>query len=433
MRATACHPRRPSARFRAVVPLIAALVAPAAAAEPPRDAPAIVRALPSFARVPRIELVAKPTPLQPLGTLELRVRRELGGGAPAAGWLWVKRDDVADGLVGGNKARKLEFLLGAAKASGARGVMTSGRLGTNLGLPTAMAARRLGLRATVILAPQPVTDAVRRKLLALHVAGAEMRVHSTLAGAIFDVVWLRLQASLRPEQRLYYIPPSGTSEVGSLGYVNAFFELLEQTGDQGLPDEIVVAASTGGTAAGLLAGMCLSGRWERTRIRAVAVTDGWLQSEWLLRREARDAFRAARDNLGAADRLRAVECDFMGSTSALTYVRGYLAPGYGRGDAELEAVMRLVRETQGLELDVTFSGKAMRHFLDRARERLRSGDTRRPLLFWNTYAPVDLESVIVAHVWTDPRAPWRDLPEAFHPLFKPAEANRTAAAASAAR
>jgi len=156
------------------VPLIAALVAPAAAAEPPRDAPAIVRALPSFARVPRIELVAKPTPLQPLGTLELRVRRELGGGAPAAGWLWVKRDDVADGLVGGNKARKLEFLLGAAKASGARGVMTSGRLGTNLGLPTAMAARRLGLRATVILAPQPVTDAVRRKLLALHVAGGQV-------------------------------------------------------------------------------------------------------------------------------------------------------------------------------------------------------------------------------------------------------------------
>jgi D-cysteine desulfhydrase len=426
-------PRWSAAPLRAAFALVAVLVASSAAAEPPRDAPAIVRAFPSFARVPRIGLVTKATPLERLGALEQRLRGEQGGVPRAAGWLWVKRDDVSEGLVGGNKARKLEFLLGEAKAAGARGVITSGRLGTNLGLPAALAARRLGLRATVVLAPQPVSEAVRRKLLALYAAGAEMRVHSTLAGAVLDVVWLRLQAALRPDQRLYYIPPSGTSAVGSLGYVNAFFELLEQTGDEGLPDEIVVAASTGGTAAGLIAGMCLSGRWERTRIRAVTVTDGWLQSEWLLRREARDAFRAARDTLDAADRARAVECDFMGSSSALTYVRGYLAPGYGRGDAELDAVMRLARETQGLELDVTFSAKAMRHYLDRARERLRSGDTRRPLLFWNTYAPLDLESVVAAHAWTDPVAPWRDLPEGFHWMFKPSAPIRTAAAPSAAR
>jgi len=419
---------RPAALLRAAAALVAALVASGAAAEPPREAAAIARVFPSFARVPRVVLVANPSPLQPLGALEQRVR-----GAPAGGWLWVKRDDVSAGLVGGNKARKLEFLLAQAQSTGARGVLTSGRLGTNLGLATAMAARRLGLRTTVVLAPQPVSESVRRKLLALHAAGAEMRVHSTMAGAIFDVVWLRLKAALQPAQPLYYIPPSGTSEVGSLGYVNAFFELLDQTGDEHLPDEIVVASSTGGTAAGLLAGMCLSGRWERTRIRAVAVTDGWLQSEWLLRREARDAFRAVRDSLDPADRARAPECDFMGTRSALTYVRGYLTPGYGRGDAELDGVMRLARETQGLELDVTFSAKAMRHFLDRARERLRTGDTRRPLLFWNTYAPVDLESMIAAHPWTEPRAPWRDLPEAFHPMFKPSGETRTAAALPAKR
>jgi D-cysteine desulfhydrase len=377
---------------------------------------ALVRAFPSFARAPRISLLTKPSPLEPLGKIEQRLRGERG--APAADrWLWIKRDDVADGLVGGNKARKLEFLLGEAKARNARTVVTSGRFGTNLGLATAEAARRNGLRATLVLAPAPVTPAVLRKLLALHAAGAELRFNSSLATAILDVAWIETRAFFRPGENSYYVPPSGTSDVGSLGYVNAFFELLEQTGAAGLPDEIVVASATGGTAAGLLAGTCLAGRWGSTRIRAVGVTEGWLQSEWMLRREARNAFRAVRDLLDPADRARVSECDFMESASALTYVRGYLAPGYGRSDAALDEIVQLVRQDQGVELDTTYTAKAMRHFLDRARERLRTGDTRRRLLFWNTYAPVDLEAVIRDHRWTDPAAPWRDLPAPFHALF----------------
>jgi 1-aminocyclopropane-1-carboxylate deaminase/D-cysteine desulfhydrase-like pyridoxal-dependent ACC family enzyme len=388
-----------------------------------RETP-LVRAFPSFSRVPRVELISGVTPLEPLGELERRVRAEASAAPASAPWLWIKRDDVADGLVGGNKARKLEYLLGAARAQGARGVVTSGRYGTNLGLAAAEAARRMGLGATVVLAPSPVSESVRRKLLALHAAGAELRFHSSLAGAILDVAWLRVEAAFRSEAGTYYIPPSGTSEVGSIGYVNAFFELLEQTGPDGLPDEIVVASSTGGTAAGLLAGMCLSGTWGRTRVRAVGVTDGWLPAEWLLRREARAAFRAVRDALDPAERARVAECDF-DSPSALSYERGS-APGYGRSDAALDGVIRLVRDAEGVELDVTFSAKAMRHFLDRARERLRSGDTGRRLMFWNTYAPVDVESVIRSHRWSDPSAPWRDLPPEFHSLFGERQETRTA-------
>jgi D-cysteine desulfhydrase len=367
-------------------------------------------------------------PLEPLHELERRVRAEVGARSSAEPWLWIKEDDVADGLVGGNKARKLEYLLGEAHAQGARAVVTSGRYGTNLGLSTADAAHRMGLATTIVLAPAPVSEAVRRKLLALHASGAQLRFHSTLAGAILDVAWLRLEAMLQPGGGTYYIPPSGTSDVGSIGYVNAFFELLEQTGERDLPDEIVIAASTGGTAAGLLAGMCLSGQWGRTRLRAVPVTEGLLQSEWLLRREARDTFRAVRDALDPSDRARAVECDF-DSPSALTYVRGYLAPGYGLSDPTLDGIIRLLRDTQGVPLDPTYTAKAMRHFLDRARERLRSGDTKRRLLFWNTYAPVDVEAVIRNHRWSDSTAPWRDLPAGFHPLFSDARPERVAAPA----
>jgi uncharacterized membrane protein YdjX (TVP38/TMEM64 family)/1-aminocyclopropane-1-carboxylate deaminase/D-cysteine desulfhydrase-like pyridoxal-dependent ACC family enzyme len=399
---------------------LAALLLPSAAAAAAAGGTPLARAFPSFAGVPRVELLPGPSPLEPMRELERRVRSgaELreppqGGGEP---WLWVKRDDVADGLVGGNKARKLEFLLGEAKRQGARAVVTSGRYGTHLGLATAEAARRLGLGATIVLAPQPVTEQVRRKLLAMHAAGAELRFHATLAGAVADVAWLRLDALLHPARAPYYIPPSGTSDVGSLGYVNAFFELREQTGDGGLPDEIVVAGSTGGTAAGLLAGACLAGAFERTRVRVVSVTDVWLQGEWLLRREARDAFRAVRDALDPSERSRLAECDFMGSGAALAFVRG-AAPAYGRSDAALDAVIALARDAQGVELDAVYSGKAMRHFLERARERLRSGDTRRKLLFWNTYAPVDLDRAIGGHRWRDPAAPWRELPPDAQPLF----------------
>jgi len=386
------------------------------AAEAAAEPLPIVRAFPSFARVPRVDLVAKPSPLESLAALEARVRAEEGATPSATPWLWIKHDDVASGLVGGNKARKLEYLLGEARRRGVREVVTSGRLGTNHGLATAAAARKLGLPATVVLGPQPVTEGIRRKLLAMYAAGAEMRFHSTLVGWALDVGWSKLQSLLFPED-FYYIPPSGTSDVGAIGYANAFFELLEQTGDDGLPDEIVVAASTGGTAAGLLAGTCLSGRWERVRIRAVGVTEEWLQSETLLRWEAREAFRAIRDALDPADQARVPDCDFMGSHWALAYEHGYLAPGYGRIDAKVEGVTRFVRETQGVELDPTFTAKAMRHFLDRARERLRAGDTGRRLLFWNTYAPVDTETAIREHRWKDPAAPWLDLPSEMQALF----------------
>ena len=430
--ATAPRNARAPRRFSALVALASASTllfprpaAPAGAAPPP----AIVSAFPSFARVPRVDLVEKPSPLAPLRTLEGRLREELGlprGGAP---FLLAKHDDVAEGLVGGNKARKLEYLLGEAKARRVRAVVTSGRLGTNHGLASVAAARGLGMPATVILGPQPVTEAIRRKLLAMHAAGAEMRFHSTVVGWAVDVALYKLTALLFPDE-LFYIPPSGTSDVGSIGYANAFFELLAQTGDEGLPDEIVVAASTGGTAAGLLAGMCLAGRWERVRIRAVGVTDEWLQSEWLLRREAREAFRAVRDALDPADRVRVAECDFMENRSVLTYEHGYLAPGYGKSDERLEGVMRLLRDSEGVELDPTFTAKAMRHFLDRARERMLAGDTRRPILFWNTYAPVDVEAAIRDHRWKDPAAPWRELPPEMQALFEPPKAERRAAAAA---
>jgi hypothetical protein len=155
-------------------------------------------------------------------------------------------------------------------------------------------------------------------------------------------------------------------------------------------------------------------------VRAVGVTDPWLQSEWLLRREAREAYDLLRQAMDEHDRARAPACDFSQKPGSLVYVTGYLGAGYGRADPETDRVLRKTRELQGIELDAVYTGKAMRHFLDRAAERLRAGDTARPLVFWNTFAPVDLEPTIAAHPWSDPAAPWRDLPASLQALFAPA-------------
>ncbi|MFL5264694.1 MAG: 1-aminocyclopropane-1-carboxylate deaminase/D-cysteine desulfhydrase [Anaeromyxobacteraceae bacterium] len=403
--------RSAAALRRGLAVAAAALLAASAAAATDDERP-LARAYPSL-RFPRVALVCTPTALEPLAALERAVRGRATAEAP---WLWMKRDDAAQGLVGGNKARKLELLLGEARARGARSILTSGRFGTHLGVAAAEAARRLGLRATIVLAPQPPSAEVRRNLLTLQATGAELRVHGSMAAALVDMGWLRLRGLLAAGDA-YYIPPSGTSALGSIGYAEAFLELAEQAGPSGEVDEIVVAASTGGTAAGLLAGICLAGRWGRTTLRAVGVTDPWLQSEWLLRREARETYDALLAAMDARDRARAPQCDFSEAPGSLVYVKGYLGPGYGRADPETDRVVRLVRELHGVVLDAVYSGKAMRHFLDRAAERLRAGDTARRLVFWNTYAPVDLEAAIAAHRWSNPAEPWRDLPPAVQPLF----------------
>jgi D-cysteine desulfhydrase len=405
---SAAPPRRRLALAAAAA--AAALVAASAAGAADSER-ALARAFPSLG-FPRVALVRAPTALEPLTALERSVR---GGAAVGPPWLWMKRDDAAQGLVGGNKARKLELLLGEARARGATSIVTSGRYGTHLGVAAAEAARRMGLRATIVLAPQPPSPEVRRNLLALHATGATLRAHGSMAAALLDVGWLRLRALLGGDA--YYIPPSGTSALGSIGYAEAFLELAEQAGPSGEVDEIVVAASTGGTAAGLLAGVCLAGRWGKTTLRAVGVTDPWLQSEWLLRREARETYDALLAAMDASDRARAPACDFSETPGSLVYVKGYLGPGYGRADPETDRVVRLVRELHGVTLDAVYSGKAMRHYLDRAAERHRAGDTARRLVFWNTYAPVDLDAAIAAHRWSNAAEPWRDLPPALHAAF----------------
>jgi len=364
---------------------------------------ALVRRFPSLARLPRHALTELPTPVQPLA--RLAQRRGLGT-------LWIKRDDLSGPLYGGNKPRKLEWLLGAARQRGRRGVITFGGIGSHHGLATAICARDAGLRTVLVLLPQPVTDHVLRCLRLDQAVGAELHLADSVAGVAATALRLCTAALLRGRP-LGIIPTGGTSATGVIGYVNAACELAEQVraGAMPEPDAIFVPLGSGGTVAGLALGCRLAGL--RSRVVAVLVTDILPPSRRRLLSLARGALRRLRQRAAEVPALELQPDD-------ITIVRDYLGTAYGAATEAGIAAQRLLQESEGVQLETTYTAKCMAALLDCA---ARPPYREQTLLFWNTYNSVDVDAAL----GTLPD--WHTLPAAFHRFFvAPVAAAQTSAA-----
>lgn len=206
---------------------------------------------------PRIPLAHLPTPLEPAP----RFSAEMTPGVE----VWIKRDDCTGLAFGGNKARKLEYLMASAKQQGADAVVTFGGVQSNHARSTAAAARRLGLDCHLILAGSP-PDEVTGNLLLDRVLGATLtflsltpeRLTPERVEEAYDAAERRLVAQGR---RPFRIGPGGSTPLGVLGYRAAFDELMAQAREAGARfDHLLVAMGTGGTMAGLVLGNILSGR-----------------------------------------------------------------------------------------------------------------------------------------------------------------------------
>ena len=352
---------------------------------------ALVQRFPALATLPRYPLTSLPTPVAPLERLMQRA---------GVGPLWIKRDDISGPLYGGNKPRKLEWLLGAARARGRRAVITFGGIGTHHGLATALCARDAGMGAVLVLLPQPVTAHVRQCLLLHHASGAEMYLAGSVAGIVAKSL-ARCTRGLLTGAPLAIIPTGGTSALGAIGYVNAALELADQVraGLMPEPAAIIVALGSGGTLAGLALGCRLAGL--QSRIVGVLVTDILPPSAARLARLARATLarlRRADPSLPAVD-IRpddiAIERDFLGG-------------GYGAPTEAGIAAARAFADSEGIELEPTYTAKALAALLDLAARPTWRG---RPLLFWNTYSSVDPAAAVS-------RLPdWHELPPAFHQFF----------------
>jgi D-cysteine desulfhydrase len=293
--------------------------------------------------LPHVELCSLPTPVRPLDRL--------------ADGLWMKDDSGSAPLWGGNKPRKLEWLIGDAKRRGRRTVLTFGGLATNHGLATALHARAHGLRCVLALVDQPVDEHVERQLERIHRSGAHVYVTHSRARTLATLPWLATRHG-----RAYVVPPGGSSPVGTLGFVEAALELAAQVraGELPEPDTVWCALSTAGTAAGLAKGLRMAGL--RTRVRAVHVNDGLRLTERTIARLARRAPVAGAE------------------LNEVRVVHGYLGAGYGHPTPEAGRAIDRAREAEGLVLDPVYTGKAMAAVLDHA------GRDGGPALYWHTYA-----------------------------------------------
>ena len=328
----------------------------APASSPARRVPLIHRRFPRAAdSLPHTAICTLPTP----------VRAAPGLGAD----VWLKDDALSAEPWGGNKPRKLEWILAAAKAGGFGTVVTFGGLGTNHGLATAVYAEREGMRCVLALADQPRDEHVERQLARLRAAASKVYLTGSARRTALSVPYLTLRhAQLRPPRPPYLLPPGGSSPLGAIGFVDAALEVAEQVeaGELPEPASVAVALGSGGSAAGLAAGFAIAGL--RTRVQAVLVNDQLKLTEASVTRLARRTLRLLAKR--GAD-VGGVE------PNQVRVVQGFLGDGYGHATPEGGQAQRLASEAEDLSLDPVYTGKTLAAILAGA-----TGDG--PTLFWNT-------------------------------------------------
>jgi L-cysteate sulfo-lyase len=298
-------------------------------------------------RFPRVDLAILPTPIQELG----RFAKLLGGPR-----IFVKRDDLTGLAGGGNKTRKLEFLLGDALSKGADCVITAGAIQSNHCRQTAAAAAKFGLPCHLVLGAVP-PSVPRGNLFLDHLLGATL--HWTEKHLRNEKMASLAETLKAGGKSPYVIPVGGSNHIGALGYVRAMFEINEQLHADNLRiDHIIFATSSGGTQSGLALGAKLSGfGGVITGISIDQVPDG--DSDFKFRSFVLDIATTLAQVL---DRPGIVNVDDI----VIDY--GYLGDGYGViGDLEREAI-KMLATTEGLLVGPVYTGRALGALIDYVRK-----------------------------------------------------------------
>ncbi len=342
------------------------------------------------ASLPRLALSQGPSPVAKL--------TRIGGKT-----VWIKNDGLYGTIYGGNKPRKLEFILPDVRRRGAATILTFGGLGTHHGLATALYGRQQGLRTVLLLVDQPVNDAVRRQLCWLHQAGAILHYTATARRTRLLAPFVLLRyADWRRRKLPYLLPPGGSTSVGTLGYVNAALELAEQVTAKELPEPetIVVALGSAGTAAGLALGLRLAGL--TSRILAVRVSD-------VLPLTPETVARLANRTAELMRRRGAVLPSAKIEPAAITVLSDWLGEGYGYPTPEGERAQALLAGSEDLALDLTYTAKTVAALLTLMQDgRLGEG----PTLYWHTY------NALPQPLPQPEPDDYRRLPPAFHRFFE---------------
>ncbi len=325
------------------------------------DAPPnyLAAAFPSLARqIGRLKLADLPTPL---------ARRSVSTAGHSAS-IAIKRDDLTNRLYGGNKVRKLEYLLQRAVERGARRVATFGSVASHHALATALFARELGLGCTCLLSHQTRTPACASTLGLMLTYGAEIVWYGRRRRERIETMRRFVQG-----RSTWVIPMGGSSWVGTLGYVNAGLELAAQieAGETDEPESVYVATGTLGTAVGLAIGLALAGI--AAKVHAVRVSHPSIVN--------RDVLVRLLGKTVAMMRHFDAEVPADLATRTKIKIRGeFFGPGYAKSTPEADRAMAAAETELGMRLETTYTAKAMAALLHDLGRR-----PGRNVLFWNTY------------------------------------------------
>ena len=310
-----------------------------------------------LAKMPRTQLGFFPTPLYRLD----RMSEELGVN------LWVKRDDfTGSNLFGGNKTRKLEFLIGKALADGDEYVLTYGATQSNHAMQTTWAAVKNGLKPVLYLAAvvPPDKEDFKANLLLDKIYGAEIHIVDLQDGETFEDAEYRsfdlgrehIQKLEAEGKKCMEIPMGGANEYGSLGYVNAMVELAEQMEAAGVHfDHMYHSTGSGGTMAGITAGKKLLGM--DMMVHSVSAMSVGEADSGAGEQDGSAGYRAGAAEL-ANGALALIGEDALVTADDFFVDQNHYAPGYEMPSEEANAAIRMLAEKEGILTDPVYSGKA---------------------------------------------------------------------------
>jgi len=342
-------------------------------------------------KIPHIELATLPTPV---------IKLEKLGNQLGPKNLYLKNDGLTGNLFGGNKVRKLEFLLADAIEKNAKSVVTIGDASSNHALATIIYAKTLRLQAYSVLSPQPNTSCVRRNLLmSLYYDGSisHYETPEERDSAVIDL----LEKLKIEDASPYFVPGGGSCPLGALGYVNAAFELKKQI-HEGLlpePDYIYVTLGSSGTAAGLILGLRLA--QIRSKIIPVRIsgvpqvkTDvllSLLNKTSLFLHELNDAC----PHLSFTEKDLLINHDFAGN-------------GFAEITPEAASAIEALFITEEIKLDGEYAGKTFATMLDDIKkEEIKD----KVVLFWNTFCAGDFSEITT-------NVDYKKLPQELHCYFE---------------
>jgi len=308
---------------------------------------------------PRKDLIHRPTPLRRLH----RLTQELGGPE-----IWIKRDDLTGLAFGGNKSRKLEFIIPDALNKAADTIITWASVQSNWCMQTAAAARSVGLHPILLLF-KTSDHAVEYdgNLLLDYILGADVRIREAEKGKIVSEDYVRkvleevAEEVKRSGHKPYIVSVGGSmpgwsmdKPLGAIAYVEAFFEMLDQAASAGAGiTHIIHATGSGATQAGLIAGAKAAPA--KIRVLGISVSEGKGVMVPIVQKICQDTCKA-------------LALDFPIDPSDIIVLDEYVKEGYGIINKETAEAIRLLFTSEGIVLDPVYTGKAMAALVDLVRK-----------------------------------------------------------------